>query len=419
MTRRLTALLMARLLALAGGGAAYAESTEILQVLYTGELNHNTNVRESPSSSAKRLGSLKEGDAIEILEIGDDWFTILWEGEAAYVTAGNVDKVQAARPGVVVPDKYYYEEFFEVYTAQVKSDLSMRKTPSSDSQMIATVYEDEEVIVGSVGENWAHVKKGDVTGYVLSEYLYRYRAIDPYMGMIPGAVWYPYAATALGDVAIYSTEDPTQVLTTIPEGSIVCVREPDETGAMLLPYMRTTGRIEGGARVALEPVLTWDEAQPGDLIGVFATFFDAADDSALGEGRKYNMLQGVERLQDVVIPEGETFSFNDYCAPYSAGNGYMEGPIINYVSDQKTGYGGGICQVSTTLYNVILQIPIKVVKEQPHSSYGIEYAPVDFDAAVGAGNIDLRLQNVLPYDVRMALHMTDGVITVMIYRADA
>ena len=95
MTRRLTALLMALLLALAGGGAAYAESTEILQVLYTGELNHNTNVRESPSSSAKRLGSLKEGDAIEILEIGDDWFTILWEGEAAYVTAGNVDKVQA------------------------------------------------------------------------------------------------------------------------------------------------------------------------------------------------------------------------------------------------------------------------------------------------------------------------------------
>ena len=159
MTRRLTALLMALLLALAGGGAAYAESTEILQVLYTGELNHNTNVRESPSSSAKRLGSLKEGDAIEILEIGDDWFTILWEGEAAYVTAGNVDKVQAARPGVVVPDKYYYEEFFEVYTAQVKSDLSMRKTPSSDSQMIATVYEDEEVIVGSVGETWAHVKR--------------------------------------------------------------------------------------------------------------------------------------------------------------------------------------------------------------------------------------------------------------------
>ena len=52
-----------------------------------------------------------------------------------------------------------------------------------------------------------------------------------------------------------------------------------------------------------------------------------------------------------------------------------------------------------------------------HSSYGIEYAPLDFDAAVGKGNIDLRLRNVLPYDVRLVLQAENGVLTVLLYRA--
>lgn len=81
------------------------------------------------------------------------------------------------------------------------------------------------------------------------------------------------------------------------------------------------------------------------------------------------------------------------------------------------GYGGGICQVSTTLYNAILQIPISVIKTQVHSSYGISYVPLDMDAAVGKGNIDLRLQNTLPYDVRFALQAVGGVLTVRVYRA--
>ena len=73
--------------------------------------------------------------------------------------------------------------------------------------------------------------------------------------------------------------------------------------------------------------------------------------------------------------------------------------------------------MSTTLYNAILQIPIEVIKQQVHSSYGIEYAPLDFDAAVGNGNIDLRLRNTLPYDVRFVLQAVDGVLTVLVYRA--
>ena len=184
-----------------------------------------------------------------------------------------------------------------------------------------------------------------------------------------------------------------------------------------LPYDRITGRIYSTANLDLEPVKLWPEAQEGDLIAAFSTYYDPAQDTQEQIGRLHNIMQGVERLNNVIIPADAKFYFNDYCAPYTASNGYQEGPIINYVSSDKLGYGGGICQVSTTLYNAILQIPIEVIKQQVHSSYGIEYAPLDFDAAVGKGNIDLRLRNVLPYDVRLVLQAENGVLTVLLYRA--
>ena len=123
----------------------------------------------------------------------------------------------------------------------------------------------------------------------------------------------------------------------------------------------------------------------------------------------------MKRLNGTRIRSGEEFRFNDFCAPYTKSNGYVEGPIINYVSDKKMGYGGGICQVSTTLYDAALQIPIESVKQSVHSAYGIFYAPLDMDAAVGAGNLDLRLRNVLPYDIELRLETQDGVMCVRIY----
>ena len=187
--------------------------------------------------------------------------------------------------------------------------------------------------------------------------------------------------------------------------------------SVTLPYDRTTGRIYATGDLELEPVAAWNEAQNGDLIAVFSTYYDPEQRTQEQIGRLHNIMQGVERLDGVIVAAGEKFYFNDFCAPYTKSNGYMEGPIINYVSSQKLGYGGGICQVSTTLYNAILQIPIEVIKQQVHSSYGISYVPLDMDAAVGNGNIDLRLRNTLPYDIRFALQAVGGVLTVRVYRA--
>ena len=310
------------------------------------------------------------------------------------------------------------EDFEPVYTGRVTKKSSLRSIDSTSGKLVATLYRNDTVELGEVGEEWTPARKGGKAGYILTESLKDLNILSPYRALPDGEEVFPYAATALAPTAIVGTVyGQTDALQTIPKDAVVAVGGPDQDGGLLLPYKRTVGRISADS-LQLERVVPAAEAQPGDLIGVFSTFFTADLSRDLLAGRLHNIQKGVELLDGRTVAPGEQFSFNEVCAPYTSGNGYKKGPIINYVSDKKSGYGGGICQVSTTLYNVLLQLPqeMAIVRWQTHSSRGIEYAPVDFDAAVGAGNLDLSFINDAPFAVRMRLNLWDGVVTVRMYR---
>ncbi|MBQ8620355.1 MAG: VanW family protein [Clostridia bacterium] len=390
---------------------------DMAEAKYLGVASKALTIREKQSKSALKMQSLDAGETVYILELGKEWHHVVKNGIKGYVLADPITGLKGASDDIAVPDEYVTAPAFEaIYSAMADVNLSIRRDKDENSRLMGTVYEDEYVDVMSTDGKWAHVRKKDAEGYVRADHLRYYKRYDPYGPLIPGAVWYPYAAHVLEDTVIYDAETGEELRTVTP-GSIMVVSAFGEDMSVTLPYDRITGKIYSTANLDLEPVKLWPEAQPGDLIAVFSTYYDPAQDTQEQIGRLHNIMQGVERLNNVIIPEGEKFYFNDYCAPYTASNGYLEGPIINYVSSDKLGFGGGICQVSTTLYNAILQIPIEVIKQQVHSSYGIEYAPLDFDAAVGMGNIDLRLRNVLPYDVRFVLQAQNGVLTVLVYRA--
>ncbi|MBR5302325.1 MAG: VanW family protein [Clostridia bacterium] len=390
---------------------------DMAQAKYLGVASKALTIRAKKDKAALKMQSLEDGETVCILELGKEWHTVVKNGIVGYVLADPITGLQGVGADNVVPDEYVTAPAFEaIYSAKATVNVSIRRDKNENSRLMGTVYEDEYVDVMSTDGEWAHVRKKDAEGYVRAKHLRYYKRYDPYGPLIPGAVWYPYAAHVLQDTVIYNAETGEELCTVTP-GSIMVVSALDEDMSVTLPYDRIKGRIVSTANLDLEPVKLWPEAQEGDLIAVFSTYYDPAQHTQEQIGRLYNIMQGVERLNNVIIPMDEKFYFNDYCAPYTASNGYQEGPIINYVSSDKLGYGGGICQVSTTLYNAILQIPIEVIKQQVHSSYGIEYAPLDFDAAVGIGNIDLRLRNVLPYDVRLVLQAENGVLTVLVYRA--
>lgn len=385
--------------------------------LYLGVTDKELTIRREKSRSAQRMQTLAEGETVYILELGEEWHKVVKQGVEGYALSGSIAGIQPAHEGIEVPEEFKDPEpFVAVYRATADVNLSIRRDPEEDSKLLGTVYENEEVDVMSIGEEWAYVQQGDVVGYVRADHLRYYKRYDPYGPFIPGVTWYPYAARTLRDVEIFDAETG-ESLRVVPAGAVMVVSALDSDMSVTLPYDRITGRIYATADLDFEVVMPWDEAQMGDLVAVFSTYYDPEQETDEQIGRLHNIMQGVTRLNDVVVPAGEKFYFNDFCAPYTKSNGYELGPIVNYVSSQKLGYGGGICQVSTTLYDAILQIPIEVIKQQVHSSYGISYAPLDMDAAVGAGNIDLRLRNTLPYDVRFALQATGGVLTVRVYRA--
>ncbi len=385
---------------------------------FVGTAEKAATVRSEKSKSAQKMQAYDAGERICILELGKDWHRVVKNGVEGYVLSSLVVDVAPAREDVALPQDFERRVAFEhVYTAQADVNLSIRKEKNSESRLLGTVYEKEEVAVMMTDGEWAYVRKDGETGYVRADHLRYYKRLDPYGPLVPGTVVYPYAARALEDVEIYDSQTGA-LLRVVPAGSVMPVSALHEDMSVTLPYDRIIGRIAATGSIEMQPCVTWDQAQPGDLLASFATYYDPEMRTQTQTGRLHNIMQGVTRLDGVVFPAGEKFSFNDYCAPYSKGNGYQEGPIINYTSSDKLGYGGGICQVSTTLYNAILQIPIHVSLHYVHSSYGISYAPLDFDAAVGAGNIDLRLENTLPYDVRFELEADGGVLTVCVYRAE-
>ena len=382
--------------------------------LYLGESTKALTIRQKKDRSALKMQTLEEGETVYILELDTDWHTVIKNGVIGYVLAEPVANIRPAHDDVELPEGF--APFAANYSAQADVNLSIRREQDADSRVIGTVYEDEWVDVMEVDGEWARVRKNDADGYVFASHLRYFKRYDPYGPYVPGVTFYPYAALALEETEIYDAETD-ELLRTVPAGAIMAVSALDGEMTVTLPYDRITGRIRATGRLDLRAVCAWDSAKNGDLIAVFSTYYDPAQQTRTQIGRLHNIMQGVERVGGVVVAAGETFSFNEYCAPYSQSNGYQEGPIINYTSSTKLGYGGGICQVSTTLYDAILQIPIEVVKWQVHSSYGISYAPLDMDAAVGAGNLDLRLGNTLPYDIRFELQAEGGVLTVCVYRA--
>ncbi|MCI8424508.1 MAG: VanW family protein [Adlercreutzia sp.] len=108
-------------------------------------------------------------------------------------------------------------------------------------------------------------------------------------------------------------------------------------------------------------------------------------------GRRENIRLGAEAIDGVVIQPGEEFSFNDVVGDTTSENGYQEAPVINN-GEVAQGDGGGVCQVSTALYNAAVKADLEITERHPHSVPS-DYAPIGLDATIVYGTFDLRIRN--------------------------
>ncbi|MGB6369414.1 MAG: VanW family protein [Atribacterota bacterium] len=124
-------------------------------------------------------------------------------------------------------------------------------------------------------------------------------------------------------------------------------------------------------------------------LGTYSTSLENKEENTI-----YNIRLASEVINGILVKPQEIFSFNKYIGPAEKADGYKESTIIaNGIF--VNGYGGGICQVSSTLYNVALLVNLTIIERYNHSVYGeaTEYVPLGQDAAIFYGFKDLRFKN--------------------------
>lgn len=146
----------------------------------------------------------------------------------------------------------------------------------------------------------------------------------------------------------------------------------------------------------------WAALAPGGErdIGSYMTTLRGRTDSQV-----FNARLATKRINNTVVQPGGVFSFLKTVGPWSADVGYKKAPV-SYDGELVNSWGGGVCQVSSTLYNAALIAGLEIV-ERHHHHWPARYAPLGRDAAVAYENIDLRFRNTLPSPVRI-VGVADG-----------
>ena len=145
-----------------------------------------------------------------------------------------------------------------------------------------------------------------------------------------------------------------------------------------------------------------------DELATFTTRYDASDTD-----RTTNLKLACEKLNGTVVLPGETFSYNDTLGPRTVAAGYKNAKI--YEAGQVVdGLGGGICQISSTLYNTALKANMEIVERRNHQ-FVTSYVPAGRDATVVYGSTDFKFKNTRAYPIRIVASAQNGVATVTFY----
>lgn len=215
--------------------------------------------------------------------------------------------------------------------------------------------------------------------------------------------------------ATLKRENDSFVITEEQEGLIV-----DEEATTDDIYTYITEEWDRASTIILDAVTKVDEpeitAEDCELVstspmGTYTTYFSTGGNYA---NRCLNIKNGAEHLDASVVYPGEQYSVNEHLTARTAENGYyLAGTYVD--GTVQDSYGGGICQVSSTLYNALLLAEIDIVERYPHSM-SVSYVPLSQDAAIAGDYKDLVFENNTDAPLYIeAIFSSGGSITFNVY----
>lgn len=149
------------------------------------------------------------------------------------------------------------------------------------------------------------------------------------------------------------------------------------------------------------------EAFP-DQLASFSTKYSTRDTD-----RTTNLRLAANKVNGTVLMPGETFSYNKVVGARTIAAGYKEAPI--YVSGEVVdGLGGGICQISSTIYNAVIYANLDIVQRSNHQ-FVPSYVTASRDATVVYGSIDFQFKNNRDYPIKIICSVSGGVASCQIF----
>lgn len=155
---------------------------------------------------------------------------------------------------------------------------------------------------------------------------------------------------------------------------------------------------EQRTREVASPIVQRAPEPAWEVIGSYSTRFDVQQID-----RSFNIGQAVKQLDGVEIPAHGAFSFNESVGRRTLEGGWRMAPVL-VLEGVELAVGGGICQVSSTVYNAALLGDMSVTTRFPHTR-PVRYVPLGRDATVSWGAKDLRLVNPHSFPVRITARL--------------
>jgi vancomycin resistance protein YoaR len=215
--------------------------------------------------------------------------------------------------------------------------------------------------------------------------------------------------------------EPQSATARLGEGGTLVLDKPEVKGVKLdleatrqavlaqgVDSLRDGGQAQLVVAEERPKVTAEDLGKVGTLLGSFHTDYGASSDA-----RRHNIEKAAGKINGTLLAPGEVFSYNTIVGPREPRLGWRNAPT--YQDGQVVpGPGGGICQVSTTLYNAALRANLKIVERQGHSM-PVHYVPAGCDATVNYGSIDFRFENSTPGPIYVAARTKGGELTFNLY----
>lgn len=163
--------------------------------------------------------------------------------------------------------------------------------------------------------------------------------------------------------------------------------------------------------IITEPEVTLDDlgtkAFP-DQLATFTTRYDVSD-----VDRTTNLVLAIKKINGTVLRAGEEFSYNKVVGARTVAAGYKNAKIYS-AGQVVDGLGGGICQVSSTLYNAALLANLEITERRNHQ-FVTSYVEAGRDATVVYGSTDFKFKNTRKYPIRIVATAKNGILTMTIY----